>query len=163
MTYRTALAAAAFLAMSSPVWAQTRPSVGDAEFAAKASVGNLFEVEEAKLALQRTTDQRLKDFAQHMVDDHASAETKLKEAADKAGVKLETTLDAPHQAMLDNLKTFNGTDFDKIYVADQIAGHAETVNLLLDYRQNGQNYSLKSWASNTLPVVKGHQASINAM
>lgn len=143
-------------------WAQA-PSSGDAEFVAKASVGNTFEIEEAKLAMERASDPRLKTFATNMVNDHGDAMKKLMDAAAKAGQKSEMKLDAPHQAMLDNLKAFNSADFDKIYTADQVASHAETVALLSDYIQNGQNAELKSWAKETLPVVKGHRASINAM
>ena len=152
--------AAATLASAS--WAQA-PSITDKDFVMKASVGNTLEVEEAKLALQHATDKRLKDFAQTMIKDHGDAEKKLQTAAGKAGDKAEMMLDKPHQAMLDNLKTMNGTDFDKVYIADQVAAHAETVSLLSDYKQNGNNATLKSWANSTLPVVKHHQAMINAM
>ena len=48
-------------------------------------------------------------------------------------------------------------------VADQVAAHAETVALLSDYEQNGKNGDLTSWGKDALPVVKGHQADINAM
>jgi len=153
--------ALAFLAASS-AWAQA-PSVGDAEFVAKASIGNTFEIEEAKLAMERATEPRLKTFATNMVNDHGDAMKKLMDAAAKAGQKSEMKLDAPHQTMLDSLKAFNAADFDKIYTADQVASHAETVALLSDYIQNGQNADLKSWAKEALPVVKGHRASINAM
>ncbi len=39
------------------------PSLPDAAFVRKASVGDIFEQEEAKLALTCATDPRLKDFA----------------------------------------------------------------------------------------------------
>ena len=162
MMTRSAIAAFALVIAGSPVGAQA-PSSGDTEFAAKASVGNTFEMEEAKLALQRATDPRLKAFAQRMIDDHSDAMKKLMDAAGKAKQTSEMTLDKPHQAMLDNLKTFDANDFDKIYIADQVASHAETVALLSDYIQNGQNSDLKSWAKQALPIVKEHRAAINAM
>ena len=155
------LAALTLLAMS-PAWAQA-PSANDAEFVAKASVGNTFEIEQAKLAVERAADPRIKAFAQRMIDDHGNAMKKLTDAAGKAGQKPGMMLDKPHQAMLENLKGFNGTDFDKIYVADQAASHAETVALLSDYGQNGQNSDLKAWVKDALPVVKEHRATINAM
>ena len=139
------------------------PAIGDAEFVMKASVGNTFEIEEAKLAAERATDPKLKQYAQRMVKDHGDAMKKLSDAATKAGQKAAMTLDPPHQAMLDNLRSFNGADFDRIYLADQVAAHAETVALLADYNQNGRNSGLKSWAKQSLPVVKGHRATINAM
>lgn len=145
-----------------PAWAQM-PSVSDADFAMKASVGNTFEVEEAKLAKTMATDARLKQFADMMIADHSDAEKTLQAAAGKAGQKSEMMLDRPHQAMVDNLKSLSGTDFDKIYIADQVAGHVETQSLLSDYKQNGQNGDLKSWADKTLPTVKHHLDMINAM
>ena len=149
--------------LTSPAFAQAPGSLSDAEFVMKASAGNTFEVDEAKLALERATDPRLKDFAKKMVDDHGDAMKKLQDAADKAGAKAEMMLDKPHQGMIENVKGFNGKDFDKVYTADQVMAHAETVALLSDYIQNGKNDDLKSWAKQALPIVKGHRATINAM
>ena len=162
MKTRLSAAALASVMMAASAFAQS-PSPSDQEFVAQASVGNTFEIEEAKLALTHATDARLKGFAQKMIADHTDALKKLDSAAGKAGGKTDTTLDQPHQAMLDNLKAFSGTDFDKVYIADQVAAHAETVALLSDYEQNGKNGDLTSWAKDALPVVKGHQADINAM
>lgn len=139
------------------------PPATDAEFVTKASVGNTFEIQESQLALDKATDGRLKDFAKTMIADHTDAFKKLQDAAGKSGAKAEMMLDAPHQAMLDNLKTFSSTDFDKIYIADQIASHSETMALLSDYKQNGKNSDLMSWTKQALPVVMMHQADINAM
>ena len=157
------LAGAAALALvTSGAWAQS-PPLSDADFVMHASVGNTFEIEESKLALDRATDPRIKAFAKKMISDHTTAEKSLEEAAGKDKLKTEPMLDKAHQAMLDNLKTFSGTDFDKIYTADQVASHAETVALLSDYKQNGKNGDLLSWTKEALPVVKSHQADINAM
>lgn len=153
---------AAILIAAVPAQAQT-PSVATPDFVAKASVGNTFEIEESKLAVQHATDARLKRFAEKMIADHEDAEKKLRTAAGKAGDKTEMMLDKPHQAMLDNLKTFTGTDFDKVYMADQVAAHDETVNLLSDYKQNGDNKDLKAWAEKALPIVKEHREMIDAM
>ena len=155
--------AAAVLALSaSGAWAQS-PPISNADFVMHASVGNTFEIEESKVALERATDPRLKAFAQKMISDHSAAEKTLQEAAGKDKLKTEPELDKPHQAMLDNLKTFNGTDFDKIYMADQIAGHAETLALVSDYKVNGKEAALRGWADKTVPVVKEHLDMIQAM
>jgi putative membrane protein len=132
-------------------------------FVKMASIGNGFEIAEARLALQKATDPRLKAFAQHMIDDHGDAQKTLGTAAGKIGGATLGDLDPSHQATLDNLGTFTGTDFDKIYIADQIAAHAETVALLSDYYQNGTNADLKGWANKALPTVKAHRADIDAM
>ena len=123
-------------------------------------------MEEAKLALDKATDARLKGFAQKMIADHGDAMKKLEDASGKVGEKASMMLDKPHQAMLDNLKTFSGTDFDKIYIADQVAAHAETVALLSDYKQNGKNGDLMSWTKDVLSDRQGppgrHQRDVTA-
>ncbi len=154
--------AAALVLLSSTAWAQS-PPISNADFVMHASVGNTLEIEESKLALDRATDPRIKAFAQRMINDHSAAEKRLEEAAGKDKLKTEPMLDKAHQAMLDNLKTFNGTDFDKIYMADQIAAHTETVALVSDYKVNGKEAALKAWADKTLPVVKDHLEMIEAI
>ena len=155
-------AATALALFASGAWAQS-PPLTNADFVMHASVGNTFEIEESKLALDRATDPRIKAFAQKMISDHTTAEKNLQEAAGKDKLKTEPMLDKAHQAMLDNLKTFNGADFDKIYMADQIAAHTETVALVSDYKANGKQVALKGWADETLPVVREHLEMIEAM
>ena len=139
------------------------PPETDAQFVEKASVGNTFEIEEAKLAEQQASDPALKDFAQRMVKDHSEAMSRLESVATQANQKAEMKLDAPHQAMVDNLKKYKASDFDKIYLADQIAAHVETQNLLMDYKQNGKNGDLKTWARDTLPTVQDHLGIVASM
>ena len=162
MTLKSAGIAAALVALTSAAWAQS-PPVPDADFVMKASVGNTLEIEESKLALDRATDPRIKSYAQQMISDHTEAEQKLQGAAGHEKLKTELMLDKVHQAMLDNLKTFNGADFDKIYVADQIAAHVETMALLSDYKTNGKEAALKGWTDKTLPAVEEHLHAIQAM
>jgi len=139
------------------------PSSSDVEFAMRAMIGNTFEMQEGELALKQASDPKVKEFAQRMIADHGDAQKSLMDTIGRSGRSSALRLDEQHQAMLDNLKTFSGKDFDKIYIADQQAAHAETLALLLDYEQNGQNLDLKSWTKKVLPTVRMHLGQINAM
>src|SRR4051812_42687029 len=97
-----------------------------ASFVQAAVVGNLFEVESSKLALERSPSAAVKTFAKHMIDDHSAAGVVFAEAVNHA--KLPVTpppfkLDAKHQAALDELRTKQGADFDKTYVDLQRRAH----------------------------------------
>lgn len=157
------LGAVVITAAMMSVGAAQMASVTDDEFIQKASAGNTFEIEEGKLALERASDANVKKFAQQMVADHEDALKKLQQATANSKTKAETKLDEAHQAKLDNLKTFQGADFDKVYKADQIASHNETVSLLSDYDQNGHDDALGDWVDAVLPKVKQHKAMIEAM
>ena len=136
----------------------------DSEFVIKASAGNLLEIEQGKLAQQKAGNAKLKAFGQQMVGDHGKALEGLLAAAKAGNVKAAAPkLDKQHQAMLDNLKDKSGAAFDAIYQADQVAAHAQTVALLLDYQKNGKNAQLQAWVEQALPVVKHHREMIEGM
>ena len=155
------LTAAAMCAISLPAWAQS--PVPAAEFAMKASVGNTFEVEESKLALEQASSPKVKGFARMMIADHTKAEKKLQGAAKSAGNPVEMSLDPPHQALVDALKAKTGPDFDKAYLADQVQAHTETAALLSDYQKGGDNPKLKGWAKKTLPTVNTHLKTVQSL
>lgn len=152
------------LAVLAPAAHAQTPMPSDSEFVAKATAGNMLEIEQGKLAASQADDARLKSFAKMMVEDHGKAQQDLQDAAKAGKVNVDPPqLDKKHQAMLDNLKAQSGPAFDMVYMADQVAGHAETVSLLLDYLQNGKNAALKGWADKTLPVVIHHRDMIGGM
>ena len=62
----------------------TGPAV-DKAFVKKALEGNIGEIEMGKLALQKSSDDQVKQFAQRMVDDHGKMQEQLKPAARNAG------------------------------------------------------------------------------
>ncbi len=143
--------------------ARAQNPVPAAEFAMKASVGNTFEVEESKLALQQASSAKVKGFARMMIADHTKAEKMMQGVAKSAGDPVEMTLDPPHQAMVDALKGKNGAEFDKAYLTDQVQAHSETAALLNDYQQGGDNPKLKGWAKKTLPTVNAHLKKVQSL
>jgi putative membrane protein len=71
-----------------------------AEVVQPAVVGNLFEVESSKLALDRSQNATIKTFAKLMVDDHSAAGVKLANAiSDAKQPAPPLKLDAKHQAL----------------------------------------------------------------
>ena len=152
--------AAAFSALITPAFAQTPVPAPD--FAMQASVGNTFEVEESKLALNQASSPKVKAFAKMMIADHTKAEKKLMIAA-KSVSPVEMKLDDPHQAMVTALQGKSGADFDKAYIADQIQAHQDTATLLETYQSSGDNAKLKTWAKASLPVVKMHLKKVQGM
>ena len=133
------------------------------DFVNKAAVGGMFEVESSNLAGSTAMDNTVKDFATMMVTDHTAANTKLKTVAGEQKLTVPTALDAKHQAMLDKLNGAKGEAFDQAYVQAQRDAHDEVVSLFEDYSQNGDNASLKAFATETLPTLKMHQEKIETI
>lgn len=135
----------------------------DAEFATKAAVGGMGEVLMSKLALEKSTNATVKDFATMMVTDHSKANDELMVIAQAKNITLPTALDADHQKVYDNLQAKTGTDFDKAYVSAMVDGHQSTLDLLQKEGKDGKDAELKAFAIKTAPVVDGHLSKINAI
>jgi len=128
----------------------------DAEFATKAAVGGMAEVEFGKLALAKSNNEKIKAFANMMVNDHGKANEELKTLAASKNISLPTDLDEDHKKVRDDLNTASGKDFDKKYVDAMVDGHEKTWDLMDKESKDGKDAALKAFATQTAPVVKGH-------
>jgi putative membrane protein len=128
----------------------------DRVFVHAAVIGGMAEVELGKLAQQKGENDAVKEFARRMVEDHGKANNQLSGLAKEDGIAVPDKLDQEHQAVRDRLEVANGEEFDLAYVEGQVADHQKTAQLLEYEIGSGQDVELKSFASDTLPVVLEH-------
>ena len=136
-------------------------SDADAKFATAAANGGMAEVALAKLALTKTANAQIKEFANMMVTDHGKANDELMAIAKTKNITLPATVDADHQKKADDLGKMTGKDFDKEYVSTMIDGHKKTLDLMNDEAKNGKDADLKAFAAKTAPTVQMHLDAIN--
>jgi len=132
----------------------------DSQFATKAAVGGMAEVEIGKLALAKSTNPKIKEFATMMVNDHGKANTELMAIAKMKNITLPSMLDDDHKMKYDDLSKKTGADFDKAYASAMVDGHKSTLDLMEMEAKDGKDADLKSFASKTAPVVKTHLDAI---
>lgn len=133
----------------------------DAEFATKAAVGGMAEVALGKLALEKTSNTKIKEFANMMVNDHGKANEELMAIAKGKNITLPAAVDAEHQKKMDDLKAKTGKDFDKEYVDAMVDGHKKTLSLMEDEAKDGKDADLKNFAAKTSTTVQMHLDMIN--
>ncbi len=124
------------------------------EFVRNAAIGGMFEVQSSQLALKKNGDQDVHRFAERMIHDHEQANEKLKSLA--SGQTIPSSLDAPHQQMLQQLQSENGSNFVDAFKQAQVSAHRQTIDLFQNYAQNGDNPQLKQFAQQTLPTLQQH-------
>lgn len=134
-----------------------------AGFANAVAASDLFEIESARLAATKTGSAEVKAFAQHLLTDHEESSAELKAAAAEASPPVTVTpaLDAEKQAMLDQLKTANGPDFDRRFIDQQTNAHQKALLLLQNYVGGGKSQPLKDFASKATTTVQGHLEHLN--
>lgn len=143
-----------FSAIATAAFAQSK-SAGDEAFARKAAIGGKTEIEASKMALQKTSDERVRQFAEKMVSDHTKASEELKAAAAQEGITLPAELDSAHKQAIDKLKALSGAQFDAAYKAQMLQDHKDTV-ALFEKEAKASGSPVQMFAAKTLPTLKGH-------
>jgi putative membrane protein len=133
----------------------------DIKFAVTAANGGLAEVALGKLALEKTTNIAVKNFADMMVDEHSKINDDLAQIATAKGIPLPATPDAVHLEKAGELRKMSEANFDKAYVAAMVDGHKKTLELMSNEAKNGKDADLKEFAAKTAKVVYRHLKAIN--
>lgn len=133
----------------------------DAKFTTQAAVGGMAEVELGKLALEKSSNPQVKEFATMMVKDHGMANTELMAIAKQKNITLPSTVDEEHKKKMDELSKKTGAAFDKAYVDAMVSGHKSTLKLMEDESRDAKDADLKAFATKTAPIVQSHLVMIN--
>ncbi|WP_423149363.1 DUF4142 domain-containing protein [Rubrolithibacter danxiaensis] len=142
----------------------TDTSSNDAtEFALKAGDGGIMEVQLGEIAQKNAQNQRVKNFGAMMVRDHSKANKELMMIASKKNITIPSALSPEHQEHVDKLKKLMGADFDKEYMSMMTDDHKKDIDEFEDASKNLKDDELKSFASKTLPVLKMHLDSAQAV
>jgi putative membrane protein len=129
----------------------------DQQFAMQAAGSDQFEIQSSQAALQMARSPRVRQFAQHMIDEHTQTTQQLTRIATGKGMTLQPTLDPQQQQMLTELQGMRrGPAFDRAYLHDQVAGHTMAVTLFQNEIANGQDADIKGFAQQTLPIIQSH-------
>src|SRR3546814_10402540 len=78
-------------------------------------MSGMTEIAAAKVAVAKSGNPEIKNFANKMIKDHSQADNELKALAKKKGVTLPTALDKDHQDKLDDLNKASAKNFDDEY------------------------------------------------
>jgi len=142
---------------ASPAFAITDPEIADVALTA-----HKIDIARGKLALSKTKNAEVKQFAQQMVDDHGAG---LKEAvalATRLGVKPESN--ATSKSLQDGakkaaarLKKESGAKFDKDYIDTEVGFHQALIDAVKNTLiPNTQNKDLKQLLSDAVTTLEGH-------
>jgi len=128
----------------------------DRDFVRTVGEANLAEIDAGRLALGKSTSDEVKQFARHMIDDHARANKDLKEVCDKKGVPIPAAPDDDHRKDLARLGDLQGGDFDRSYSAAMVSDHKKAVDLFEDLLRKGKDPDVRAYAQKTLPTLRKH-------
>ena len=134
----------------------------DAQIAMIVVVADTVDVDYGKLAVKRTINQAVKEFAETMIRDHTAVNDKAIALAKKLGVTPEESdtskrLKSNGEKELAKLKALTGAEFDKAYVDNEVSYHEAVIGLLdKTLIPNTSNAELKSLLESGRPIFVAH-------
>jgi len=133
-----------------------------AVFVKKAALDGMTEVELGKIALNKSQNDQVRDFAQRMVTDHGKANDELASLAKSKGIDAPKKLDAEHEAMVKKLDAQSGAAFDADYARHMSSDHTKAI-ALFESASKSPDADLAAFAKKTLPTLKEHQQLANKL
>lgn len=134
----------------------------DANIAAIVVAANSIDVENGKLAIERATDAEIRKFAQTMITDHTGVNTAAVDLVTRLKV---TPVESPTSSALvasanetrASLAARSGLDFDRAYIANEVAYHRAVLSAVDDALiPSAQNAELRSLLVSVRPAFVAH-------
>jgi putative membrane protein len=133
---------------------QTSPQ--DRVFLKTALEGGMAEIQLGQLALQKSSNADVKQFAQKMVDDHTKMGDQIKPIAEQIGVKIPDGPSKKDKTIIAKLQALNGSDFDKAYMNDMVKDHKTDLDDFRSEADQGTNPAVKGAANQGAGIISQH-------
>jgi putative membrane protein len=121
-----------------------------------ATMSNLTEITTSQLALRKSSDAKVRAYAQQMITEHTRAQAELNAIAAAKGVKLADKPGADQRLLYNRLTTLSGAQFDAAYKNVQLSGHQMTLDLTKAYRTVAKDQQAAAYAAKIQPAVAMH-------
>jgi putative membrane protein len=120
---------------------QTETDARTKRFISKVTIRNLYEIQSGHLAIDKTRNHLVGDYAKRIIDDHTKISAELTSLAYSIKVLqvLPTQLDARHEKMMEGLRAASAQQFEALYRTQQINAHDEAIRLFKSYAMRSES------------------------
>lgn len=162
---KTAMIAATMfcsVALIIPAFGQGTSKLSDAEIASIAVTANQIDIDYAQIAIKKSKDPKVIEFANTMAKDHKAVidmavalVTKLKVTPKDNAVSKEYSANAKKTMAM--LNTKSGKEFDKAYVDNEVAYHKAVIEAVKTVLiPQSENEELKALLQKAVPIFETH-------
>lgn len=130
-------------------------------YVATAASIDLYEIRAGEMALQRSSNPRIRDYAARLAEDHRGTAAQLSFAGRRLNLLPSAQLAAPHQAMIDALASAG--DFDTMFIRQQTDVHRDSQRMHAAFAARGDSQTLRPVAANAAAVEARHLAALSSL
>jgi putative membrane protein len=133
-----------------------QPSPVDRMFVSKAMQGSMAEVQLGQLTLEKSSNEKVKEFAQRMIDDHTKLNDQMKPVAQQVGVTVPNEISKNDRKTIAKLQALSGPAYDEAYIKDMVKDHKQDLNEFQMEASSGQDQTVKDAANQGSKVIAHH-------
>jgi putative membrane protein len=131
-------------------------SQSEQDFMTKAVQANMAEIEAARMALQKSGNSDVKDYANMIKRDHTNALEDLTDLMKDKNVQQPKTIAADTEQDISRMNTLSGGEFDREFVNMMVSDHQKAIELFRDQQSSAQNRDVKKYVDDVLPKLEMH-------
>lgn len=157
------------LAFASPAHAEDPAELNDLQIAHVAYTADNIDIAYAKLALEKSSNEEVRKFAETMIRDHEAVNAAALGLLEKLGVQAEDNflsqkLNEDAAKITADLSALDDAEFDKAYAANEL-GYHQAVNGLVEgtFIPNIDNAEVKALFEEGLKTFKVHEGHAEMM
>jgi putative membrane protein len=134
----------------------------DPEIVGIVVTANQIDIDHAKLALSKSKNKEVRDFARQMVTDHSALQKSVSDLGAKLHVtpaesEISSNLKTQAERTTQKLNALSGSEFDKAYIDNEVAYHQAVIHAVSTVLiPDAQNAELKSALQGAAPLFQGH-------
>jgi putative membrane protein len=128
----------------------------DKDFMSNAAKAGYDEIQLAQLALKKSKNESVRDFAQKIITDHTKANEDLAKIATKKNVTLPDSTTMGAKGTEAKLKMLSGRHFDQSFVKGMVDDHQDAISKFDTEATQGSDPDVKEFASSTQSTLKDH-------
>jgi len=134
-------------------------------FVARATADDGLQIAMAKVALARSTNEKVRAFARRLITDHQALNLRFAHLSVRQGSRGRSH-GVPAQAIADmnmHLRSLSGPAFDHAFVGMMVDEHRRIIPAYQDAARSSPHASLRAIAQHGLPLLRGHLAMAQAL
>ncbi|KAM3100539.1 DUF4142 domain-containing protein [Phormidesmis sp. 146-35] len=136
----------------------------DRQFVLDAGQAGLGNIMLGQLALQRSNNPNVRNFAQAEINEQTQVKADLQRIAPKLRISLPTAPGPKQQAIMDRMKPLSGVQFDRAYLDEGgVNAHLENAAIFQREAAFGQNPDLIGLANKGLPLINQHFTTASSL
>jgi putative membrane protein len=131
-------------------------SPAEQDFLMKAAEGDLSEIDMARLAIQKSGNKDVRDYANMIQSDHTNALEDLTDLMKDKYVSLPRTIPDDVKKDMEIMQTLSGPEFDREFINRMVADHGKAIEMFHDRASIAQDKDVKKYAEDLQPKLEMH-------